>query len=328
MIWRCPRCQGTLVEQGQDVHCASCSSCYDSLDGILDLRLPGASWIDYEGDKAAARRLWAESAGLSAEELVRHVFSARSGWNESRIALRTRQVMTAPERLRSEIKGWLRPCTPGVGLLLDLGCGPGMLLAAAAAEGQKGIGIDMSLVWLVVAKRLIAQWGGQPVLAAALAEALPLADASVSSVISLDVIEHVVDPRRYVREINRVTEFGGWVALSTPNRYSLAAEPHAGLWGVGWLPRSWQRGYVHWRSGKSYEYTQLLSAREVARLFLQHTRFQPHLLVPPVPEGEIAYFPTYRVLLARLYNRLGSLGWTRWLCLRIGPFFRVVGKKV
>jgi SAM-dependent methyltransferase len=327
VIWRCPKCRGFLVERGQEACCESCSSCYEKIDGILDLRLTGASWIDYEVDKATARRLVAESAGLSAEELVRRVFSARPEWDETRIALRTRQVVTAPERLRAELGGWLRPRTLGAGLFLDLGCGPGMFLAAAAAEGRRGIGIDVSLVWLIVAKRLITQWGGQPMLAAALAEALPLADAAVSSVVSLDVIEHVADPRRYLQEINRVTEFGGSVMLSTPNRYSLAAEPHTSIWGVGWLPRSWQKRYVRWWSGESYEYTRLLSAREVARLFVQYTCFHPYFFVPSVPEGAIADFPAYRAILARLYNRLVSLGWTRWLFLKVGPFFQVVGKK-
>ncbi len=67
---------------------------------------------------------------------------------------------------------WLEPCVSR-GIFLDLGCGPGMLLAAAAEEGYQGIGVDVSLVWLVVAHRLIEARGGRPVLAAALAEALP-----------------------------------------------------------------------------------------------------------------------------------------------------------
>jgi len=73
--------------------------------------------------------------------------------------------------------------------------------------------------------------GGDPLLAAAHAEALPLADGAVSGVISLDVIEHVAEPRRYLREIERVLAPGGNTALSTPNRFSLAAEPHVFVWG-------------------------------------------------------------------------------------------------
>jgi 2-polyprenyl-3-methyl-5-hydroxy-6-metoxy-1,4-benzoquinol methylase len=292
------------------------------------LRLPGASWIDYETDKANARRLLEITAKCSVEELIRYVYSSRPDWDKARVDLRTQQVMAAPNRLHTDIKGWLQPYLKRTGLLLDLGCGPGTLLAAAAVEGRKGIGIDVSMVWLVVAQRLIAEWGGQPILAAALAEALPLADNSVSSVVSLDVLEHVAEPKSYLSEINRVTEPGGCVALSTPNRYSLAAEPHVSVWGVGWLPRSWQKSYVKWCSGKSYEFTRLLSTWETAQLLRQHTHFQANILVPPVPEEEVAHFSTRRATLARLYNRLVSFNWMRWLFLIIGPFFRVVGRKV
>ncbi len=327
MIWRCPKCRGLLVEIDGGLRCDPCASRYDSVAGIPDLRVPGANWLDYQSDKAQARRLAEETTEFRVTDLVRHVYSSRPGWDEAQIELRTRQVMVAPNRLRTEIKGWLQSATTGGRLFLDLGCGPGMLLAAAAAEGRMGIGIDVSLVWLVVARRLIAEWGGQPVLAAALAEALPLADGSVSGVVSLDVIEHVADPRRYLSEMNRVTALGGCVALSTPNRYSLAAEPHVFVWGVGWLPRSLQPCYAQWRSGKRYEFTRLLSAREAARLFHQHTCVEFDVLIPPVPEEEIARFPAYRAILARLYNRLASLSWTHWLCRCIGPFFRIVGTK-
>jgi len=183
-----------------------------------------------------------------------------------------------------------------------------MLLAAAAAEGRKGIGIDVSLAWLVVAQRLIAEWGGRPVLAAALAEALPLPDGAVEGVISLDVIEHVSDHARYLSEIDRVTKRGGHVALSTTNRYL-------------------QKGYVQWRSGKDYEFVRLLSALELAWLLRQHTKFQFKLLVAPVPKEEINLFPPYRAVLARIYNWLVRFRWTRWGFLRIGPFFRVIGGK-
>ncbi len=328
MIWRCPRCRGILIEVDSGVRCKSCASYYDSVGGIPDLRLPGASWINYETDKAEARRLLAETSGFSVEELVRHIYSSRPDWDEARVELRTRQVLKGPDRLRTEIRGWLKPCTTGTGLFLDVGCGSGTLVAAAAADGLKGIGIDVSMVWLIVARRLIAEWGGQPVLAVALAEALPLADGTISGVVSLDVIEHVANPGRYLGEINRVTEPGGRVALSTPNRYSLVAEPHVSVWGAGWLPRSLQKGYVQWRKRESYEFTWLLGTREAAKLLHQHTRFQFEILVPLVSEEEIAHFPAYRATLARVYNRLVSLGWMRWLFLSIGPFFRIVGTKM
>ncbi len=328
MIWRCPACRGTLARGENGLRCDSCGSRYESIAGIPDLRVDGASWIDYEADKAQALRLAeAETAGCDAQGLVRLVFGSRPGWDSALIELRARQVMTAPHRLRADINGWLHDATSAGGLFLDVGCGPGTLLAAGAAEGRAGVGIDVSLTWLIVARRILQDWGGQPVVAAALAEAVPLADASVSAVVSLDMLEHAAEPGRCLSEMDRITRPGGRIALSTPNRYSLAAEPHVFVWGVGWLPRSAQKHYVRWRSGKSYESTRLLSVREASRLVRRHTRFEFEITIPLVPEEEIAYFAAYRAALARLYNRLVSFGWTHWLFRCIGPFFRVVGKK-
>jgi SAM-dependent methyltransferase len=324
MIWRCPKCRNVLLEEEGGVRCKGCASHYESVGGLLDLRLlPNGS--AYETDRAAALRLLKEGEGLSLEELVHHVSCTR--WSKEIARLRTRQVMSHTSRLRKEIRGWLQRGVGSDGTFLDVGCGSGALLAAAAAEGCNGIGIDRSMVQLVVAHRMIAEWGGKPVLAAALGEALPLADDSVSGVISLDVIEHVDDRATYLREIDRVTVAGGHVALSTPNRYSLTAEPHIFVWGVGWLPGSLQKRYVKWRTGRNYDHTRLLSTGQAARLLRQHTRFQFDLLVPPVPEEEISHFPPYRAALARLYNRLASFSWTHWVFLRIGPFFRIVGTR-
>lgn len=325
LIWRCPRCRGGLQPVDAGLNCSACSLLFDTFGGIPDFRLPGASWVDYQADRAAAKRLLAKGARASAEELIRLVFSSRPDWDRARVELRTREVMTAATRLRAEFQGWLRPSTEGDGILLDLGCGPGMLIATAGKRNC--VGIDVSMEWLVVAQRLIAESGGAPVLAAALGEALPLADDSVASVLSLDVIEHVADPVPYLSEISRVTRHAGFLALSTPNRYSLSAEPHVFVWGVGWLPRSLQKQYVKWRSGKSYEYVRLLSSSELGRLLRACTTFHFTILVPQVPEQNIAHFPAYRALLARLYNWLAGFKLLRPVFLMIGPFFQVVGRK-
>lgn len=327
MIWRCPRCRGGLIPVEERLRCEGCGSSYETIGGIPDLRVEGPSWVDYERDRAEARRLLVETPGLSGAELVRWVYASRQGWDEALISLRAEQVISAVDRLRVHSAGWLRPCVKVATPFLDLGCGPGALLAAAAAEGWSGIGLDVSLTWLLVAQRLIAEWGGRPTLAAGLAEALPLATGSVSSVIALDVIEHVADPSALLEEVNRVTAPEGSVALTTPNRYSLAAEPHVFVWGVGWLPRPLQGRFVQWRSGKSYQFTQLLSTRELRRLIRQHTDFRVDVVAPPVPDDEMARFSTRRAVLARAYNQLSARRWAQPLLLSVGPSLRIVGRK-
>ncbi len=326
MIWRCPQCRGRLNETATALLCSACGSRYELFGDIPDLRVPGASWIDREADAALARRLLAESGERNAEELVRSVFAGR-GWPAELITRRTRGVMEAPARLRGEIDGWLRPVLGNGDRFLDLGCGPGMLLVAAAEQGIHGIGVDVSLVWLVVARQWILEQGGAPVLAAALGESLPFETGSLSAVAALDVIEHVGDAGRVLAEIDRVLEPDGRAALSTPNRYSLAAEPHLSVWGVGWLPRSWHHRYVRWRTGMSYESTRLIGVWEAKRLLRRHTAFRFEVVPGVVPAAEIDRFPLPRRWLARTYNHLAGRPWARWLLLHLGPFFRVLASK-
>lgn len=324
MVWCCPKCHTSLPNNDDWIGCPVCNARYEVIEGIPDFRISTDFWLDIEHDRTLARKLAAQFSIADVEGLVRQVFASRPEWDDARVALRTRQVLDAPKRLQKEIDGWLDQATKDTPFL-EIGCGPGMLLAAAASKGRVGIGIDASLVWLVVAKRLITRWGGQPVLAAALADALPLADNAVHATISLDVIEHVSDQQVFLQEIDRVTRVGGRLALATPNRFSLAAEPHVSVWGVGWLPRPWQAAFVRWRSGKSYTYTRLLSTWEAARIVRRNTAFSFRILLPKVPEEEMHRFPPYRRVLARVYNRLSTFPLFRWLFLVIGPFFRVVG---
>ncbi len=53
---------------------------------------------------------------------------------------------------------------------------------------------------------------------------LPLPDAGVDLVVSLQVLEHIWSPGAYVRELVRVTRPGGVVVLSTPNRLTFSPD--------------------------------------------------------------------------------------------------------
>ena len=327
IIWRCPRCRGHLGEDGVAyLLCRSCGARYDTVDGIPDLRVNAPAWINCDEDREAARWIAHEMAGEELEAVVRHVFRVVRGRREENAKYRTRRTLNEPNRLRREIAGWLDEATARP--FLDLGCGAGALLAAASAEGGRaGIGIDVSMVWLVVAKRLIKSYGGTPVLAAGFAESLPLADGSVHGVVSLDVIEHVGDQHAFLREIDRVTAPDGMLALATPNRYSLGPEPHVRVWGVGWLPRPLQQRYAERLSGMSYAFTRLLSTWEMRRLIRLNTHFSVVLLIPAIPDEEIALAHVPRAYLARAYNWLIRLPLGRQCALGVGAFFRVVGRK-
>ena len=326
-VWCCPSCRSSLAAASIDaLDCTGCGARYGIFGGIPDLRIARPAWIDVDDDREAALRLARDYRDASLEAMVRAVFEAQGGRSPQQIDTRTRQVLAAPGRLTTQLDEWLRSTTGTPGFL-DLGCGPGMLLAAAAGRGVAGLGIDVSLLWLVVAGRMIEQYGGRATLCAAFAESLPLADGSVPAVVSLDVIEHVGDQPRYLAEIDRIAADGASVALATPNRFSLTAEPHVHVWGVGWLPARFQARYVRARSGQPYEFVRLLSVPGLLRLLRRHTRIRGRFVVPRVPEDEIASFNQRRAMVARIYNRVAASPLLRCPLLGVGPFFRFVGTR-
>lgn len=98
------------------------------------------------------------------------------------------------------------------GVLLDVGCGPGGVMAVARGRCRAMHGCDVSEV---AARR--ARAAGVSAVCADLNEALPYRAEAFDWVTCLEVIEHVVDPLRLLREVRRVLRPGGALVLSTPN---------------------------------------------------------------------------------------------------------------
>lgn len=99
------------------------------------------------------------------------------------------------------------------GTLVDAGCGAGDLWRAARGRGlTRCIGID--------AVRYPDLPDDVAFHAANLDAGLPLPDAMADATAAVEVIEHLENPRAFVRELVRVTKPGGWVVVTTPNQLS------------------------------------------------------------------------------------------------------------
>jgi len=102
--------------------------------------------------------------------------------------------------------------------LLDVACGQGGLLRAAAEAGLRAFGLDFSRQALELARQAAPQ--AQLVLAEG--EALPYRDKSFDYVTCLGSLEHFTDPWRGATEIRRVLKPEGLAAIFLPNGYYLA----------------------------------------------------------------------------------------------------------
>lgn len=331
-IWCCPTCRGTLTADTGALRCDTCGSSYPIVGGVPDLRESSLLEPRHLADRDRAQQFAEDSSELDVDALIAGFFVHREYWTPAMAEKRVRRTLAAPQEMRSEVRGWLqgaiRPAIDSEPPFLDLGCGLGGLLSAAVLEGQNGIGIDQSLHLLVAARKVIESHGGRPVLAAAFGEALPLRDRGVRGIVMQDVLEHVDSKATVLGEAGRALMPGGTLALCVPNRFSVAAEPHVGVWGVGWLPRRWQQAYVRARTADPYENTVLPSIWELRRLLRCHA---PDLVATfdpaPVPEPEIEHFSRRRARLARAYNRLLRNPFARSMQLRFGPSIRLIAER-
>lgn len=99
--------------------------------------------------------------------------------------------------------------------LLDVGCGPGTItvdLAARVAPGEV-IGVDTSERVLTLAREHAAAVGSGATFQAGDAYGLDFPDVSFDVVHVHQVLQHLTDPVRALREVRRVTRLGGFVAL-------------------------------------------------------------------------------------------------------------------
>jgi 2-polyprenyl-3-methyl-5-hydroxy-6-metoxy-1,4-benzoquinol methylase len=323
--WCCPACRSALEPIDGNLNCQICPQQYPVIHDIPDLRVTMDCWIDLDEDREralqAADRI--EREGLDAAIL--HIFRQSRGMGEKKANYRRRQVLSGVEKCQSQCSDWLKPAVETNGIILEIGCGPGQLLAAAATRGCDVMGVDVSLEWLVIARHLIERYGGKPELAAGFAEQLPLADNSVAAIVSLDVIEHVGDQDAYVSDLRRVLKPGGFFGLSTPNRFSLSPEPHVNVWGVGYLPRSLQARYVKLVKNQPYTFTRLLSVRETKKLFSGSRGFEAEVVFPTIPEQELSGFKSAKKRLALIYNWMVGIPLVKLFLPFFGAYYRVSG---
>lgn len=136
--------------------------------------------------------------------MQRSADSSQSHYEQLASAYSARANIHANERYRLECLQWLRHCHR----VLDVGCGTTDLLAELRANLQVH-GVDMTV-------EMMADGPGCGNVAAALGEQLPFADGSFDGALSVNVLEHVPEPGRVLKEMARVLCVGGQAVLITP----------------------------------------------------------------------------------------------------------------
>jgi len=100
--------------------------------------------------------------------------------------------------------------------VLDIGCGYGNVTALLGRSSGFAVGVDVRDVF------------GRSYLSSSVdfccadALKLPFPDNTFDCVVSLDVIEHIADHERFIREAHRVLKRYGTFIMETPNRHRLS----------------------------------------------------------------------------------------------------------
>jgi 2-polyprenyl-3-methyl-5-hydroxy-6-metoxy-1,4-benzoquinol methylase len=106
---------------------------------------------------------------------------------------------------------------PGGGTLVDVGCGSGGLWPHVRASFARYVGVD------------VLRYDGFPAEGEFHALDLdrgevPLPDGIADVAAGVETIEHLENPRAFMRMLVRLTRPGGWVVVTTPNQHSLLSK--------------------------------------------------------------------------------------------------------
>ena len=147
-------------------------------------------------------------------ELSVHDEHAEAWWDGSRYFLR---MLANQVHARIAYFDRIDPRWEGLDTL-DLGCGGGFMAEAIACRGARVVGIDPWNTVLRVARTHAKTSNLDIQYIVAAGESLPLDNNSMDRVVSVDVLEHVLDLRAVLAEIHRVLRPGGLFFFDTVNR--------------------------------------------------------------------------------------------------------------
>lgn len=151
------------------------------------------------------------------QETVRH-------WFDEVYATRGLEYLRPPEAYPVFVH--LLGARPG-DALLDVACGPGLLLRAASQHGLRAYGVDLSSV----AVKMMPKTAPGARASVGNAEHLPYADESFDHITCIGSLERMLDRNRVLGEMQRVAKPGARFCLMVRNSRTLKWKIHAELLG-------------------------------------------------------------------------------------------------
>lgn len=231
----CPVCRSPVAERDGGYACAPCDRVFPVLFGIPDFRLRGDLYLSLDEERAKAARLHAFAEQHDFRALVGYYYSITDDVPQRLAPIFSYYALNAPARAAPAIHALSRRRRDGA--LLDLGCGSGGALVAAADLFHDRTGVDVALRWLVIARKRLEETGVPARLVCAAAEALPFLESSFTHVLAADLLENTRSPEAAIRSAAAVLNDGGFMYVTSSNCRWIGPHPATGVWAAGLLPR-------------------------------------------------------------------------------------------
>lgn len=225
---RCPRCKRDLfLVSDNQLECSGCANnfyIHPSVVPIFDL------YIDDNSSETGRdlSKTWDKNAFERTYQ--------RTGYHETGVGFDERQGYPEAvskfyfERVKNRLLQWVSPGPDHT--VLDIGCGAGYFLCMIR-DRYLARGVDPAIVGIDISEAQLSYMAQRmekekiPALAIhASGEYLPFPDNSFDLITCSEVLEHIRNPERALREMRRVLKPSGLLLLSTP---SMTAQKTWGL---------------------------------------------------------------------------------------------------
>ncbi|VAW52935.1 hypothetical protein MNBD_GAMMA05-1878 [hydrothermal vent metagenome] len=315
----CPLCKGALSTSSTHFQCLPCERDYPVESGIPDFRVFPDPYLTFTEDHDRTQIVLEALDRLPLRELLTYY------WSYSDVTPPLLRAKFVENAMQGEARGqrlFDLVTEQGTKLpkrLVDIGCGTGNFLAIAARHVEQPIGVDIAMRWLHLSRRRFLDDGLEvPALVCCCAEYLPFKPESFDAVVIASTFEFLRSPEESLIELKRTLDADGRCLINTVNRFSLAKNPYAHLWGVGFLPKSWQVAYVRKRRDASFENITLFSYSRLKKIANQ-SFCNVDIALADISDNTLITLPARTQFLVKVYRLLKNLPVIRQLLKQVAP---------
>ena len=323
-LFVCPQCRDRLTKQPDNYLCSDCKREYPIIFGIADFRIRSDPYLSLQEERAKAKRLATE---------IEQSFSAMLDYyyeitDDVPPVLATRYKAyhyNGPKQARQSLA---RLGIASDDVILDVGCGTGGALIAAAENCSHIYGMDIALRWLVICQQRLKEQGITATLVCADIEAPPFPDEYFSKITATDLLENVYSVDKTLVALGRLLKADGKLWLAGSNKFCLGPHPSTRLWAIGYFPGKLRSRLVkRLRGVDSLRFINLISPGRIIR-YAKRIGLYTHTLSPRmVALDEDGHYPAIDRLLIKTYVVVARLPLLRQLLIWVGPAFEMILRK-